>query len=95
MSWSAVRNTFDYLWYGPIDGVTTTGIATREGGLSALLFSTPVGLVLTSVAVLGLISVMVNRLWQHRVTTIGMDMIVKLMIMMTLIQWIPLQWRKS
>ena len=71
MSWSAVRNTFDYLWYGPIDGVTTTGIATREGGLSALLFSTPVGLVLTSVVVLGLISVMVNRLWQHRVTTIG------------------------
>jgi hypothetical protein len=63
-SWLLVCNTFDFLWYGPVDGVTTTGIATREGGLSCLLMSAPV-IGMSSVIILGMLSVLISRRWSE------------------------------
>ena len=63
-SWLLVCNTFDFLWYGPVDGVTTTGIATREGGLSCLLMSAPV-IAMSSVVILGMLSVLISRRWSE------------------------------
>jgi hypothetical protein len=59
-SWLLVCNTFDFLWYGPVDGVTTTGIATREGGLSCLLKAAPV-ITISSVVILGMLRVLISR----------------------------------
>ncbi len=58
--WLLVRSTIDFLWYGPVEGVTTTGIAMREGGLSRLLISRPVT-AMSSVAILGLFSLLIFR----------------------------------
>lgn len=63
-SWLLVCNTFDLLWYGPVDGVTTTGIATREGGLSCLLMSAPV-IAMSSVVILGMLSLLISRRWSE------------------------------
>lgn len=47
-----IRQSADFLWYGPVDGVTTTGIS-RAGGLGAF---TPLLLVLaSSVLVVGIV----------------------------------------
>jgi len=67
MTFGLVRNWFDFLWYGPVDGVTTTGIPNRGGGVSALLFSSPVAIAVSSVVVLGLAAVLVRKLWYESV----------------------------
>ncbi|KAL9182508.1 hypothetical protein ACHAXT_013160 [Thalassiosira profunda] len=61
ISFSLVRNTFDFIWYGPVDGVTTTGITSRYGGLSTLLMSSPAMRAASSVIALGLMAVAVKR----------------------------------
>ena len=66
ISFSFVRNSFDFLWYGAVDGVTTTGLASREGGLSGLLVSSPVVIAISSIVVLGLMTVLVRKLWHER-----------------------------
>jgi hypothetical protein len=63
-SWLLVCNTLDFLWYGPVEGVTTTGIATREGGLSCLLISAPV-IAMSSAVILGLVIVLISRRWSE------------------------------
>lgn len=49
-----LRQAVDALWYGPVDGVTTTGIS-RAGGLSGLIMSSPMILVASSVFVVGVV----------------------------------------
>ena len=61
VSFSLVRNAFDFIWYGPVDGVTTTGITSRYGGLSTLLVSSPAMMAVSSVIALGLMAVAVKR----------------------------------
>lgn len=61
--WSIIINTFDYLWYGPINGVTTTGIVNRHGGLQSLLFNTQIGMTISYIVGLTLLSVLVTKLW--------------------------------
>jgi len=61
--WSIIINTWDYLWYGPINGVTTTGIVNRHGGLQSLLFNTQIGITISYIVALGLLSVLVTKLW--------------------------------
>ncbi|KAL3763227.1 hypothetical protein ACHAW5_005494 [Stephanodiscus triporus] len=63
-SWLLVCNTLDFLWYGPVEGVTTTGISTREGGLSCLLISAPV-IAMSSAVILGVVSVLISRRWSE------------------------------
>ncbi|KAL7434496.1 hypothetical protein ACHAXH_002349 [Discostella pseudostelligera] len=61
LSLSLIRNTLDYMWYGPVEGVTTTGIPTRDGGLSSFLMSGPVLLFASSIVIVGLLSVVMSR----------------------------------
>jgi hypothetical protein len=61
-SWLLLCNTIDFMLYGPDDGVTTTGIATRDGGLGSLISSTPLT-AMSSVVILGLLTVMISRRW--------------------------------
>jgi len=61
--WSLIVNTFDYLWYGPVNGVTTTGIVNRHGGLQSLLFNTQIGMTISYIIGLTLLSVLVTKLW--------------------------------
>lgn len=63
-SWSLLCNTIDFMLYGPVDGVTTTGIATRDGGLSGLFASTPIT-AMSSVVILGLLTVMISKRWSE------------------------------
>lgn len=61
LSLSLIRNTLDYMWYGPVEGVTTTGIPTRYGGLSSVLMSGPVLVIASSVVIVSLLSVAMSR----------------------------------
>lgn len=61
--WSILLSTFDYVWYGPINGVTTTGIINRHGGLQSLLFNTQIGMTISYIVGLTLLSVLVTKLW--------------------------------
>jgi hypothetical protein len=63
-SWLLICNAYDFMWYGPVEGVTTTGIATREDGLSYFLTYAPVA-VMSSVAILGLFSLLISRRWSE------------------------------
>ncbi len=60
MALSLIRNTLDFMWYGPVEGVTTTGIPSRDGGLSSFMTSGPVMLVATSILVVGMLSVVIT-----------------------------------
>ena len=48
-----LRQGVDALWYGPVDGVTTTGIS-RAGGLSGLLTSLPIAITASTCIVVGI-----------------------------------------
>ena len=61
--WSILINTFDYLWYGPINGVTTTGIINRHGGLQSLLFNTQIGITISYIVGITLLSLLITKLW--------------------------------
>jgi len=61
--WSIILNTVDYIWYGPVNGVTTTGIVNRHGGLQSLLFNTQIGMTISYIIGLTLFSVLVTKLW--------------------------------
>jgi len=61
--WSIIINTWDYLWYGPINGVTTTGIVNRHGGLQSLLFNTQIGMTISYIIGITLLSILVTKLW--------------------------------
>lgn len=63
-SWSLLCNTIDFMLYGPVDGVSTTGIATREGGLSGIFASTPIT-AMSSIVILGLLTVMISKRWSE------------------------------
>ena len=60
ISLSLIHNSLDFMWYGPVEGVTTTGIPTRYGGLSVFLTSGPVLLIASSIVFVGLLSVMIS-----------------------------------
>jgi len=47
-----IRQSVDVLWYGPVDGVTTTGIS-RAGGLSGLFTTSSLIIIVSSVLVIG------------------------------------------
>ena len=49
-----LRQGVDALWYGPVDGVTTTGIS-RAGGLSSLLISSPLAMLASTCIVVGIV----------------------------------------
>lgn len=51
-----LRQAIDALWYGPVDGVTTTGIS-RAGGFSGLISSSPFIVITSSVLVVGIFMV--------------------------------------
>ncbi len=56
-----LRDVLDMIWYGPaIDGITTTGVMSRYGGLQGILFGSTLSMVVTAVVGVGLISWMVN-----------------------------------
>ncbi|KAL7485914.1 hypothetical protein ACHAW6_011510 [Cyclotella cf. meneghiniana] len=61
-----VRRSIDALWYGPVEGVTTTGIA-RTGGLGSLLASSSfVVRIASSMLIVGFITLLVRHQQQHR-----------------------------
>jgi len=61
LSIQLLRDVIDILWYGPaIDGITTTGVMSRYGGLQSILFGSSLSMVVTAVVGVGLISWMVN-----------------------------------
>ncbi len=56
-----LRDVLDIIWYGPaIDGITTTGVMSRYGGLQGILFGSTLSMVVTAVVGVGLISWMVH-----------------------------------
>ena len=63
VSWLYLCDGFDYLWYGPVDGVSTAGITFRNGGLKGLMFGSPIGITLSSIVVLGLATVIISKIW--------------------------------
>jgi hypothetical protein len=60
MALSLIRNTLDFIWYGPVEGVMTTGIPSRDGGLSSFMTSGPVMLVVTSILVVAMLSAVIT-----------------------------------
>lgn len=61
LSIQLLRDVIDMIWYGPaIDGITTTGVMSRYGGLQSLLFGSSLSMVVTAVVGVGLISWLVN-----------------------------------
>ena len=61
LSVQLLRDVVDMVWYGPaIDGITTTGVMSRYGGLQSILFGSPVSMVVTAVVGVGLMSWMMN-----------------------------------
>eukprot|EP00584_Thalassiosira_punctigera_P000996 CAMPEP_0172538604 /NCGR_PEP_ID=MMETSP1067-20121228/9966_1 /TAXON_ID=265564 ORGANISM="Thalassiosira punctigera, Strain Tpunct2005C2" /NCGR_SAMPLE_ID=MMETSP1067 /ASSEMBLY_ACC=CAM_ASM_000444 /LENGTH=765 /DNA_ID=CAMNT_0013324131 /DNA_START=74 /DNA_END=2371 /DNA_ORIENTATION=+ len=70
-SFSFVRNTFDFLWYGPVDGVTTTGIASRDGGLSSLLASPYILTAVSFIVVLGLAGALIRKWHENAILDNG------------------------
>jgi len=50
-----VRASFDVLWYGQVDGVTTTGIS-RGGGLSSFLMSYSIMMAASSIFLIGIMT---------------------------------------
>eukprot|EP00985_Skeletonema_marinoi_P015640 scaffold8132_cov109-Skeletonema_marinoi.AAC.3 len=61
LSFQLLRDVVDMIWYGPaIDGITTTGVMSRYGGLQSILFGSSLSTAVTTVVGVGLISCMVN-----------------------------------
>mmetsp|Transcript_15890 Transcript_15890/g.24542 ORF Transcript_15890/g.24542 Transcript_15890/m.24542 type:complete len:652 (+) Transcript_15890:80-2035(+) len=61
LSFQLLRDVVDMIWYGPaIDGITTTGVMSRYGGLQSILFGSSLSTAVTTVVGVGLISWMMN-----------------------------------
>ena len=61
LSFQLLRDVVDMIWYGPaIDGITTTGVMSRYGGLQSVLFGSSLSTAVTTVVGVGLISWMMN-----------------------------------
>ncbi|KAL7496610.1 hypothetical protein ACHAWT_009286 [Skeletonema menzelii] len=61
LSVQLLRDVLDMIWYGPaIDGITTTGVMSRYGGLQSILFGSPLSMVVSAVVGVGLMSWMMN-----------------------------------
>ena len=52
-----LRDVIDIIWYGPaLDGITTTGVMSRYGGLRGILFGSSLSTTITAVVGVGIIS---------------------------------------
>ena len=62
---ASARHSNDTVLYGAVDGVTTTGLASRRGGLGAMLSSMPAVLSLSAAALLVLVTAkaIARRMW--------------------------------
>ena len=61
---SAVRHSLDFVWAGPVEGVTTTGIPPQKGIVRSLLVpSSPAALAVSALAMSGLATWLLRKLW--------------------------------